>query len=777
MQHRQNAALKSAARPEDLLEAMFEQSLKGSSDFGGKMSHESNTANLQLYEHIDKLHKMLDEGKMPIPELWSFFVTNLGPEAWSNFPFKPSSFSLTARNLRHKLLAARRQIPVEVGMPTVSEITRTYAKLGLLKPEEWKSMLWTLFEALRVQRDDPQAMDDLIEDILATWTSSLYIHGRSKSTPMRRPMVTDSKLPFSPPLHAKQILQHKATGGIGKMFRAMRPEFAPAACHAMATSAIVTFGILTDFMKKSNRDDLKTNPVIVAISKILAIGRVNPIELSDYLKFQNVTLLEELDIGLLSIIESVAQSPAITKHVSGVYIYQRRRLIRATASKDIQTVNRMWDEAKAQTDSNTGNVMVKIRPELYNQFILSYMSLHKPDMAIAVWNDMISCGIEPTLSSWNAMLEGCKIARDARSLETIWTKLLGSGLKPDIVCWTTRVSGLMYCGKIDMALQALEQMRSAWILAAKTFGTATKLDIENLGDVNGYVKPTISVINAAVSGLLRHNHMDKTQRLLEWGGQLGIAPDIITYNTILRGLIKNGGDPDTIAELQRQMQSEGVRADVATFSTMLDKSFLHAEDYTASEQVEIVHSVFAEMEAAGVTANATTYAAMIRSLLQLPQPELAPVNTVLDRMAKQGLEPSPYIYTMLITHYFSQEPQDLDAVHKIVETIRAANKPMDHIFWDRLIEGYCWVGHTGNALKILAQVSKNGIRAGWPALEMVIRALCRNDEYELAREVVRNTFRERGGPPHPALQGMDGQHSFWYAAEDLGLMRGLDEVV
>jgi hypothetical protein len=218
------------------------------------------------------------------------------------------------------------------------------------------------------------------------------------------------------------------------------------------------------------------------------------------------------------------------------------------------------------------------------------------------------------------------------------------------------------------------------------------------------------------------------------------------------------------------MQKAGVQADVATFTTLLDEMFESSKLLSPEDQNEIVKNVFAEMEAAGIEANLRTYGKMIYSLLQSNPSDMTAVKAVMARMAAKGVEPSTYIYTILVKHHFSQEPPDLEAIRLILERIQLSGTVMDHIFWDRVIEGYARIGDTITALTILGRVDKPGSRVGWYALQMVLSSLTENGEWDLARQVVRNAWTDRGGPPKRDEKGVEGQHNFWRAVADLGLM-------
>lgn len=466
----------------------------------------------------------------------------------------------------------------------------------------------------------------------------------------------------------------------------------------------------------------------------------------------------------------------------------RRELTKAVKERRLHRVNQLWQamvskaEASAQnepalaqpstehdsaTKSDTNGGVLSL--DLCNQFILSYMTLRQPGLALEVWNTMISASLQPDLASWNAMLEGCKVSRNLTSLESVWAKLLTSGDKPDMACWTTRISGLAECGKPDLAIRALNEMGALWLHAARKNGIT---DYAEAGDIDDAIKPTIETINAAIAGLLRRpKGNESVQRILAWGGTLGIQPDIITFNTLLRSLVRSG-PPGSVPALLQQMQASGIQADVATYTTLLDELFKSSSPRSLEAQTAMVNSVFSEMEAAGIEANLWTYGKMIYALLQSNpgDKELVAVRAVLQRMKERGVEPSTYIYTTLISHHFSQSPPDLLSVRHLLERIALSSTIMDHIFWDRVIEGYASVDDTSQALNILGKVDRPGQRVGWPALQMVVHALVRNGEWEAARRVVADTARDRGGPPRREERGVEGQHGFWRCVAEWGLM-------
>jgi len=283
------------------------------------------------------------------------------------------------------------------------------------------------------------------------------------------------------------------------------------------------------------------------------------------------------------------------------------------------------------------------------------------------------------------------------------------------------------------------------------------------------VKPTIATINAAVAGLLRRRKPEAAHRILTWAGKFGIHPDNTTYNTLLQPLIRDGRSKEAMALLQ-QMQHDGIQADVVTFTTILEETFRFSEDHTVEEQQDIIANVFSQMEAAGIRANLHTYGKIIYQLLLNNKTDLTAVNAVMERMSRQGLHPGPHIYTMLVEYYFSRQPPDLDAVRVLIERSKLGDGNNDHIFWDRVIQGYAVLGDTTTAVRILGKVSRPGMRIGWITLQHVLTALAQNQEWEIARALVRNAKLDSGGPLADNIKGKEGEHGFWRLATQLELL-------
>jgi pentatricopeptide repeat protein len=808
----------SRGSPIDLLESLFEEGRSAPSTSRILPNPTRQAEILALYEHIETLKGLIANPDEPIGAVWQYFISHLSAPAWLLKPPeqvpRPVAFKAVTGNLLHRLQTERMQSRAADNLPTVTEITSVYASLGLLHPADWKVLVYDLLRKLSEQKmytqdqyatgNPPELFREplaISEDIIGAWKvlcKYYSLHVGRKGFEIGESLYDWQFLSYPGESDLRRV---KLKDGLDEVFLSLWPLCPAPYASSMTSAALVTFSLLTDAIPRMSTNAGKDNPFLVAIARLLIAARC---EVKDILKSQAAGDLVVKDIRMdwvsaLRRADAMARRPiyrpvniqhSVVRPLNFSSTLLSKKLSRAMALRDLKQIDDLWGEAKLSTqsmttaDSESGHEDVEspivtsrtARPsrsksqdmlsqELFNQFVLAYMGLRQPDRAFGVWNYMIETSRPPNLSTWHAMLEGCRRARNPTSLEAVWTKLQSSILQPDVACWRTRISGLIECGKLELAIRALDEMGRNWREAAKKQHIKTKRPIY----ISGAVKPTIETINDTISGLLNRGHNDAAKRILAWGDDFGIKPDIVTFNILIRGLIRDGRI-QAVPSLLTQMQKQGIQADVATFTTILNEIFKNSGPLSPEEQLKLTNLVFTEMEAAGVKPNRFTYNKIISSLLQAQPKDMKAVQAVLARMAAQKIEPSRDIYTMLIKHLFSQEPPNLEGVRSLLDRIRVSGVMLDHIFWDRVIEGYASVDDTANALAVLGRVDKEGSRVGWPALEMVLRALVENGERELAGQVVRNVKIDRGGPPDIDQKGVEGQHAFWRAVGELELM-------
>ncbi|KUJ21067.1 uncharacterized protein LY89DRAFT_609438 [Mollisia scopiformis] len=776
--------------PADVLESLFEQSITEAAASRDAAPH--SIYSLSPYKKVEALKEMIRNSSPPA-DSFNFFVEHFGPQLGrgpESLKSSPSYLLSTARDLIRRIISAKQRDPFSTTLPSATEVCSVYARLGMLPSTDWIEMMTVLIHniinATEGATSDITHVQKLFSDLLGAWNLVCRAPGNFKDMPEHSlSQINWSHIPAFSSNDATKIYRKN---GLNITFGILTPPFSTKRLSRLPPIVLSTFQLLQSrsaIVQTLQGDSARFTS---ALARIISVPGLN-VSSEDAIGQDEIIApfirRHSSEIKSLAAEMTTSDSPEYTSRIftnpqlgfnRGIS-FVNKRLHEALRTKNRHQVDELWSDVvqwpvavNTKIENNTTLQSGTVSAALCNYFILVFMALRRPNSAIDVWNHMIQNQMTPTLETWDSMMSGCKAAKDHAALEGVWRKMQAARVQPDNYCWTTRISGLMACHQLDAAIRALDEMGRIWLDAAqKQYPKMSMDNLQKIGKVEGAVKPTIETVNAAIVGAFRHHKKEYASQILAWAGNYGISPDVNTYNILLYPLLRTGQTQQAMGLLQ-QMQNAGIEADETTFTTLLDETFRFAADLSPEEQKEMVCSVLDEMEAAGLKANLHTYGKIIYALLQSSSGDMTVVNIVLERMAKSNLEPSTHIYTSLVQYYFAQDPPQLDAVRSTVERASMVHGSTDHIFWDRVVEGYSQAGETAAALRIVAKAKSMDNSVSWLALKDLLYALARNEEWEVAKALVRDQIVETGGPLSPDEKGKEGQHRFWKVAYELGVV-------
>ena len=420
---------------------------------------------------------------------------------------------------------------------------------------------------------------------------------------------------------------------------------------------------------------------------------------------------------------------------------------------------------------------------IFARFLFVFWALHRQDRAIEVWNYMINSGSTPGQIHWNAMLKGCVTARDAMSLQQIWANMTESAFRPDLGTWVTYVHGLIRLGKWQDGLQALQTLGRVWKDSPPTIIPNANTTRKSLYDVS----PSMAPVKAAISALIDVQKPEVIPSVIAWAESLKLQFDTETFNILL----KSAASTNTYTQVQAhlaQMARHNCAPDLVTFTAILDGVVSNEDSQfqtlSPERQESTITSMLDDMVKNGITPKVRTYATLIERLIgdkNVPnQPKsvedrkVSAARTILSHMQKQGMFPSPQIYTMLVNHYFACTPPDLAAINSLWNFICQGRQVdrLDQIFYDTIIQGYANIDETEKALQFLQRMPKEGKSPGWWVLYRLLAAFDRAGEWQLCKDLMNDVEDPQGLLKYG--QGfLGGKHEFYRLVDELRA-KGLD---
>ncbi|KAI1819325.1 hypothetical protein F4861DRAFT_527440 [Xylaria intraflava] len=765
------------------LEAVFQQivqeqnSLQDVDVAGDKPPMPDASINLPLVRAIGKLEEMLDEDK-PVEEAYLYFQTQIKPATEAPDVYVPKSYDTVVLTLLDRLVAAKKVDMFSEELPSVADIFQIYAQLGQLNPIQWAMLVRELVQHIVNLPSSAEAKSAalrgaMLSDLVESW-KVLSLPQFAAPTGGKGKMMDTF---WFPKLDMYALRKFALQGDFPSAFSGSFPLYQFNQLGAsVATLGIATYALL--------RDETRC-PVHVREQATQFLSRVS--SLISFVGYEDSTLqrdlgntlpnLEKYIIGLWPNIKAYLKENPMTKEESSAEMYKapvssgnnpvqvfdangiRYRLGRVYDTLNFGELERLWKAFVGLEEKMSKERIAQIRynTDLIDLFIKTRMLFRQPHLALAAWDLLAKVGLKPTVRTWNLMLDGLRRAGNAAGIKNIWAKLIRSGLKLDTPIWTTRIGGLIECGDVQGGLHALQEMANIW---------------EKDPTANIAVMPTIEPVNAALVALIRYGRPGAADKLLAWANSKGIKPDVYTFNTRLRSLVRSENRSDDINNLLASMQAQGVVANEATYTIILDASFSEAEKRDPQSQAKIIASVASAMKTAGLTPNMQTYGKMIYLLLRANA--TADAMAIVNDLHSQNLELSPHIYTMLVENCLAQKPPDLESMRLFVELRRRRDfNEMDRAFYDRVASGFTWAGDIQAALDIFEHVVNSGASLSLTVLTELLNALLRQGHYEEAKKVVRREmkqFESRGTDSEKENHTQYWRHNFWQIAKRHGLL-------
>ncbi|KAL8716614.1 MAG: hypothetical protein Q9225_006073 [Loekoesia sp. 1 TL-2023] len=439
---------------------------------------------------------------------------------------------------------------------------------------------------------------------------------------------------------------------------------------------------------------------------------------------------------------------------------------RATQRDNVAWVSLLWQ--KYQRWPVNAGLDWNSREVIYMHFLSAFFALSRQEQAIHVWNDMLQANITPNEKHWNAMLKGCSKAHDATSLQEVWNNMISTGIEPDVAHWTTYIHGLIMSGRWQRGLEVLDDLGTKW----KTANMA-QVQPHSLADYDPN-KPSLAPVQAAILALTITQRHELCLPLLDWAKVHSLPLTTEIFNILLRPAVRSG-DTKKTAHILSLMNNNQCPADGATYTILLNGHMSNINSnfsrLSSQEQQDSILQILEDMAANKIAIDRRTYGTILRSLLSSNNAASNDdaVQAILEHMAKKNVNPDSYIYHMLVSYRFAQDPPDVAAVETIWARIKVERPSLQSVFYEKMVEGYAKVKAVERMMFFLRRIVREGNSPRWRCLTNVLNTLIETGEWSLAKELVEDVRDTKNGLMRYADSNVSGnsKEEFWSIVEDV----------
>ncbi|KAH0490344.1 hypothetical protein TgHK011_001820 [Trichoderma gracile] len=652
------------------------------------------------------------------------------------------------------------------------EMSRLYSGLGRSDLDFRNKLVLNVCHALVFEKRDSAGRAALMDELIGLWKHISQLH---------RPSQEREPLRFSFP-SLRDVRQDIAEGtatnppldSTTRALAALFLQFEPVDARYIIPGLLTTVAVLSDTRFIRTNTYANMAPLLNLVAVALGGSRHAATEtyvseiFDDYARFPPAKTSNIKSYVLQQWPQAIEmlhmENPPWRSASPSSLIALHSQLRSAYMARDLASMSSIWLDFKRLLE-NKPHLANQLRrnAEFLDFWVFVWCACRRHRHLQETFDFMQQLQIHPTLKTYTGMMHGWKLCKETDRIEALWQKLAGSGQKLDSHIWTERISSLIEAGKPQAGIEALAEMLALWKQAVKNNAPHTA------------VQPTIESVNAAFKGLIAVDRKAAFE-VLKWASREQIEPNVRTYNVLIRQSFRDDS-PDDVQTLLKVMSQHGIDPDSATFTIILEEVIGRMGAASAADQVEAVHSVFQDIQRAGLRPNQETYGKMLYAVSSLANGTDEAIAAVFTHMRDDGFKVTPHMVTILIERAVSRDPPDMKAIDTLLaEHGFSRVSDGDQTLWERVMSANAVTGNTDRAMAIFDDLQK----AGRPVTSLacladLLWALLAGDKREEARHVVDVVLDYKTGDGDWDGDSKDERywrHRFWFLAEERGLLEG-----
>ncbi|XP_050370778.1 pentatricopeptide repeat-containing protein At1g79540 [Argentina anserina] len=424
--------------------------------------------------------------------------------------------------------------------------------------------------------------------------------------------------------------------------------------------------------------------------------------------------------------------------------------------------------------------------EGYSSLIYGLFRGRSFDEALGWYGKMISEGIKPDVILCTILIKGLADGGRVKDALKFLGEMSENGLVPDAYCYSAVIKGFCDLGLLDEARSLyLEISEQYGFPNACTYtilicgmcrnglvGEAEQIfnEMEKVGCV-----PSVVTFNALIDGLCKASQL-KDAQMLFYKMEIGKKPslflrlsqgsDRVIDSASLQKKVEQLCESGSILQaykLLMQLASSGVAPDVITYNTLIN-------GFCKNGNIDSAFKLFKDMQFKGINPDSVTYGTLIDGLQRIEREEDAFV--VFNHMVKNGCTPNFEVYKSLMTwscrnrkvslafslwlKYLSSLPHRKEEAIKAIEEnfkegkiekaiqgllkMDEESKHLDLGPYTILLIGLCQVQRVDEALRMFSVLQEYKVNVTPPSCVHLINGLCREGNLDLAINVFHYTL-------------------------------------
>jgi len=390
----------------------------------------------------------------------------------------------------------------------------------------------------------------------------------------------------------------------------------------------------------------------------------------------------------------------------------------------------------------------------YTSLVEASVRVNKPDVAEQVIARMDANGCTPSTDFVQSVLKLFAARKLYAECLRIWD-MFGHRLPPHQVIFSCAAVAACETGQTDKARQLLCDAQKHFQLSSREWLALMRHHVRvqdwntAVTDLKELCSMNLPIDNIVFNTVLAacttspqalptmHELCDNMLEYEKKHADAGRTVDVVSYNTVLKAMAKNG-DVEGCFALLEKFTKNGIEPDDVSFSTLLDVCIDEDEHQLASVALE-------RMSSSGVQMNCIVMTTLMKGFIRTQRLDKA--MQLYDSMRAQNsqVKPDMITHSMLIKAHC--DAHDMGTALKILEDMLESECSVDDVVFTHLIEGCCQVNNVRLAEKLFADMKAANISPSIYTLNGLVKVYGKCGMSDSALSLVGRMEEEYGIKP------------------------------
>jgi pentatricopeptide repeat protein len=340
---------------------------------------------------------------------------------------------------------------------------------------------------------------------------------------------------------------------------------------------------------------------------------------------------------------------------------------------------------------------IKIDEVLFNSVIDLCIKNNNVEKAQKIFDEMKERLVNPSIITYSIMIKGYGNEKNLEKCYQLYQELLSIKIMPNEVIFGCLMNCAVKCSNIELMIEIYEKMKflnmklNSIIYTTLIKGFSKMKKYEESYTIYDSItneekeKSNIILFNAIIDVCAESGNSEKLLSIFnELNDEKNAnfpSPNLITYSSVIKGLIKNKQFNEAFRTYNKLKNSSNIKLDEGVFNVMID-------GFAEAGEKEKAENLFIEMKKLNVKRSSIIYSILIKMYAKTSlknDEDIKMATSLINLMREDGIKPTVIAYTTIMQMYLRKK--NIKTAIDIFQEIKNEGLTPDVVSYNFIVNG------------------------------------------------------------------------------------------